>query len=126
MADNMFVFQNTANGKNLQVSASTFMPSQGKLACGRTDGSIILVPAVETIVLHLLDGGQELGRCQTKLVKDVLVAWLLHTGIDYLLTRLCLMAKRFKSCLNYHFFHVIHPFFTSAACLLTVVISDPV
>jgi len=50
------------NGKNLQVSASTFMPSQGKLACGRTDGSIILVPAVETIVLHLLDGGQDLGR----------------------------------------------------------------
>jgi len=49
------------NGKNLQVSASTFMPSQGKLACGRTDGSIVLVPAVETIVLHLLDGGQELG-----------------------------------------------------------------
>jgi len=49
------------NGQNLQVSASTFMLSQGKLACGRTDGSIILVPAVETIVLHLLDGGQELG-----------------------------------------------------------------
>ena len=61
----MFVFQNTMNGKDLQVSASTFMPSQGKLACGRSDGSIILVPAVETIVLHLLDGGPELGSCQT-------------------------------------------------------------
>jgi len=55
------VVQNTVNGQSLQVTASTFMPSQGKLACGRTDGSIILVPAVETIVLHLLDGGQELG-----------------------------------------------------------------
>jgi len=61
---NVFVVQNTKNVKNLQVSASTFMPSQGKLACGRSDGSIILVPAVETIVLHLLDGGQELGWCQ--------------------------------------------------------------
>jgi len=62
MADGMSDVQNTMNGKSLQVSASTFMPSQGKLACGRTDGSIILVPAVETIVLHLLDGGQELGQ----------------------------------------------------------------
>ena len=58
-----FAVQNTMNGQNLQVSASTFMPSQGKLACGRTDGSIVLIPAVETIVLHLLDGGQELGPC---------------------------------------------------------------
>ena len=62
-AVSVFAVQNTMNGKSLQVSASTFMPSQGKLACGRTDGSIILVPAVETIVLHLLDGGQELGQC---------------------------------------------------------------
>jgi len=59
----VFVAQNAVNGKNVQVSASTFMLSQGKLACGRTDGSVILVPAVETIVLHLLDGGQELGLC---------------------------------------------------------------
>jgi len=75
MAD-VFDVQNTMNGKNLQVTASTFMPSQGKLACGRTDGSIILVPAVETIVLHLLDGGQELGQSVLQFLKTTLIDYV--------------------------------------------------
>ncbi|KAK8379486.1 hypothetical protein O3P69_019416 [Scylla paramamosain] len=39
-----------------RISASLFLPLQGRLACGREDGSIILVPATETIMLHLLHG----------------------------------------------------------------------
>ncbi|XP_069954454.1 WD repeat-containing protein 7 isoform X5 [Cherax quadricarinatus] len=39
-----------------RITASLFLPLQGRLACGREDGSIILVPATETIMLHLLHG----------------------------------------------------------------------
>lgn len=39
-----------------RITASLFLPIQGRLACGRDDGSIILVPATETIILHLLHG----------------------------------------------------------------------
>ncbi|XP_064096982.1 WD repeat-containing protein 7-like isoform X3 [Macrobrachium nipponense] len=39
-----------------RITASLFLPLQGRLACGRDDGSIILVPATETIMLHLLHG----------------------------------------------------------------------
>jgi len=85
--------QNAMNGRNLQVSASTFMPSQGKLACGRTDGSIILVPAVETIVLHLLDGGQELGLFLATL-------HLLWTVIIGRTTTLLLLLDPFNSLLS--------------------------
>ena len=56
------MFQNYAGGKSLQVTASIYMPSQGQLACGRDDGSIVLVPAALGIVMQLLDGGQELGE----------------------------------------------------------------
>ncbi|CAL4059561.1 unnamed protein product [Meganyctiphanes norvegica] len=38
------------------ITSSLFLPLQGRLACGREDGSIILVPATETIMLHLLHG----------------------------------------------------------------------
>ncbi|KAK4313733.1 hypothetical protein Pmani_014954 [Petrolisthes manimaculis] len=39
-----------------RITASLFLPLQGRLACGREDGSIILVPATEAIMLHLLHG----------------------------------------------------------------------
>jgi len=39
------------------------MPSQGKLACGRDNGSIILIPAAHVVVQHLLDCvGQDTGK----------------------------------------------------------------
>lgn len=40
----------------VRVTASLFLPLQGRLACGREDGSIILIPAIEAIMLHLLHG----------------------------------------------------------------------
>ena len=33
-----------------------FLPMQCRLVCGRDDGSIIMVPATQTIMLHLLSG----------------------------------------------------------------------
>ena len=38
------------------LTATIFLPMQCRLVCGREDGSIILVQATQTIMLHLLSG----------------------------------------------------------------------
>ena len=38
------------------LTATMFLPMQCRLVCGRDDGSIIMVPATQTIMLHLLSG----------------------------------------------------------------------
>lgn len=42
--------------ENGQLTSTIFLPMQCKLVCGRDDGSIIMVPATQTIMLHLLSG----------------------------------------------------------------------
>lgn len=39
-----------------------YIPSQGRLVCGREDGSIILVPATQTAIVQLLQGEHMLRR----------------------------------------------------------------
>lgn len=48
-----------------QVTASVYIPSQGRLVCGREDGSIILVPATQTAIVQLLQGEHMLRRGET-------------------------------------------------------------
>ena len=38
------------------LTATMFLPMQCRLVCGRDDGSIIMVPATQAIMLHLLSG----------------------------------------------------------------------
>ena len=38
------------------LTATIFLPMQCKLVCGREDGSIVMVPATQTVMLHLLAG----------------------------------------------------------------------
>lgn len=45
-----------------QVTSSVYIPSQGRLVCGREDGSIILVPATQTAIVQLLQGEHMLRR----------------------------------------------------------------
>lgn len=45
----------------LEVTATVHLRSRNQLACGRNDGSIVLVPASLAVVLQLLDNGQEKG-----------------------------------------------------------------
>ena len=40
----------------IALTATIFLPMQCKLACGREDGTIIMVPATHTIMLQLLSG----------------------------------------------------------------------
>lgn len=44
------------------MTASVYIPSQGRLVCGREDGSIILVPATQTAIVQLLQGEHMLRR----------------------------------------------------------------
>lgn len=56
-----FLKQNRTSERMLEVTATIYMPSKGQLACGRDDGSIVLVPASIAIILQLLDSGQDKG-----------------------------------------------------------------
>ncbi|XP_077994081.1 WD repeat-containing protein 7-like isoform X2 [Glandiceps talaboti] len=40
----------------LAVTASIYLPMQGRLVCGRDDGSIVIVPATQTAIVQLLQG----------------------------------------------------------------------
>ena len=46
--------QNQLDGKMLQITATIYIPTQGRLVCGREDGSIVIVPAVQAMTLLLL------------------------------------------------------------------------
>uniref|UniRef100_A0A8C5HQN0 WD repeat domain 7 n=1 Tax=Gouania willdenowi TaxID=441366 RepID=A0A8C5HQN0_GOUWI len=46
----------------IKVTASVYIPCQGRLVCGREDGSIILVPATQTAIVQLLQGEHMLRR----------------------------------------------------------------
>ena len=37
------------------MTSTVYIPSQGKLACGRSNGSIVIVPATQSIMLQVLD-----------------------------------------------------------------------
>ncbi len=42
------------DGKMLQITSTIYIPTQGRLVCGREDGSIVIVPAVQAMTLLLL------------------------------------------------------------------------
>ncbi|XP_067839921.1 WD repeat-containing protein 7 isoform X2 [Heptranchias perlo] len=50
------------NEEPLKVTASVYIPSHGRLVCGREDGSIVIVPATQTAIVQLLQGEHMLRR----------------------------------------------------------------
>ncbi|XP_021343235.1 WD repeat-containing protein 7-like isoform X1 [Mizuhopecten yessoensis] len=42
-------------GRPLHITSTIYIPSQGKVACGREDGSIVIAPATQSIITQLLD-----------------------------------------------------------------------
>ncbi|XP_059484205.1 WD repeat-containing protein 7 isoform X1 [Neocloeon triangulifer] len=46
----------TPSAPSIHLTASIYLPQQGRLVCGREDGSIIIVPASQTVMLQLLHG----------------------------------------------------------------------
>ena len=49
------VFQIGPEERPLQITATIYIPSQGRLVCGREDGTIVIVPATQSAILQLLD-----------------------------------------------------------------------
>lgn len=45
---------NTSNEPSIKLTASIYLPQQSRLVVGREDGSIIIVPATQTVMLQLL------------------------------------------------------------------------
>ncbi|CAL1530657.1 unnamed protein product [Lymnaea stagnalis] len=45
---------NIEDDKDVYITASIYIPSQGKLVCGRSNGTIVLVPAIDCIKRQLL------------------------------------------------------------------------
>lgn len=43
----------------IKLTASIYLPQQSRLVVGREDGSIIIVPATQTVMLHLLHGNHQ-------------------------------------------------------------------
>ncbi|KAK2164646.1 hypothetical protein LSH36_61g12000 [Paralvinella palmiformis] len=52
---------NHTEERQLQITSSIYIPTQGRLVCGRDDGSIVITPATVSIVLQLLENGQMKG-----------------------------------------------------------------
>ena len=68
-----FNFQCDIEKLPLKITSTIYIPSQGKVACGRHDGSIVIAPATQSVVLQLLDNNIKnkdgissilLGTCQ--------------------------------------------------------------
>lgn len=42
-----------------KLTASIYLPQQGRLVVGRDDGTIVIVPATQTVMLQLLHGSHQ-------------------------------------------------------------------
>ncbi|XP_016841796.1 WD repeat-containing protein 7 isoform X1 [Nasonia vitripennis] len=47
------------DGHGIKLTASIYLPQQSRLVVGREDGSIIIVPATQTVMLQLLHGNHQ-------------------------------------------------------------------
>lgn len=58
----MLVLQNYIEGRYLSITASIYVTSQGRLVCGRDDGSIVIIPAITALKILLLNVDQPRGE----------------------------------------------------------------
>lgn len=49
---------NTPTEPSIKLTASIYLPQQSRLVVGRQDGTIIIVPATQTVMLQLLHVSQ--------------------------------------------------------------------
>ena len=56
------------------ITASIFVPSQGRMVFGRDDGSIVIVPAVLSVILQFLDNGMTKGKTSSSSRRSFILA----------------------------------------------------
>lgn len=49
----------SGDNQGIKLTASIYLPQQSRLVLGREDGSIIIVPATQTVMLQLLHGNHQ-------------------------------------------------------------------
>ena len=49
----------SGDGHGIKLTACIYLPQQSRLVVGREDGSIIIVPATQTVMLQLLHGNHQ-------------------------------------------------------------------
>lgn len=49
----------SGDGQGIKLTACIYLPQQSRLVVGREDGSIIIVPATQTVMLQLLHGNHQ-------------------------------------------------------------------
>lgn len=49
----------SGDGHGIKLTASIYLPQQSRLVVGREDGSIIILPATQTVMLQLLHGNHQ-------------------------------------------------------------------
>lgn len=54
------------DGHGIKLTSSIYLPQQSRLVVGREDGSIIIIPATQTVMLQLLHGNHQQFDGKTK------------------------------------------------------------
>ena len=68
----------SGDAHGIKLTASIYLPQQSRLVVGREDGSIIIVPATQTVMLQLLHGNHQQydGENESEIVFDM--EFILH------------------------------------------------
>lgn len=53
------IFKDCENVPHIKLTASIYLAGQSRLVIGRQDGSIVIIPATQTVMLQLLHGNHQ-------------------------------------------------------------------
>lgn len=84
--------KDTGDQPGVRLTASIYLPQQSRLVVGREDGSIIIVPATQTVLLQLLHGKHQQydGWCYFIVLRSVIYSFIQGVGGTSLLFGLML------------------------------------
>ena len=80
------LLKDTGDQPGVRLTASIYLPQQSRLVVGREDGSIIIVPATQTVLLQLLHGKHQQydGWCYFIVLKSLLYSFIESVGTSLL------------------------------------------
>lgn len=74
--------KDTGDQPGVRLTASIYLPQQSRLVVGREDGSIIIVPATQTVLLQLLHGKHQQydGWCYFIILRSIMYRFIEGVG----------------------------------------------
>lgn len=76
----------SGDGHAIKLTASIYLPQQSRLVVGREDGSIIILPATQTVMLQLLHGNHQ--QYDGRLQRHLELIFYFNFKITFLLSQL--------------------------------------